>query len=78
MTVLAATMRGMSSLAHKIDAERRMRGLLDSGGLPQPDSVEYGVACVRFFFEPQKVCVVVDLDDPDDENGDEGEGAGAG
>lgn len=53
----------MSSLARKLQAEHRMRELLLSADLPQPDVVEFGDACVRFFFEPQKVCVVVDLDD---------------
>jgi hypothetical protein len=60
---LATTITAMSSLAHKIRAEHRMRELLISADLPQPDAVEYGDACVRFFFEPQKVCVVVDIDD---------------
>jgi hypothetical protein len=65
-------MQRMSSLARKIEAEHRMRELLDSGGLPQPDCVEYGFACVRFLFEAQMVCVIVDLDDVEAE----GEGVG--
>jgi hypothetical protein len=60
---LATRIMVMSSLPRKLQAEHRMRELLLSADLPQPDAVEYGDACVRFFFEPQKVCVVVDLDD---------------
>ncbi|HTU29870.1 MAG TPA: hypothetical protein VMF07_10835 [Solirubrobacteraceae bacterium] len=62
----------MPSLAQKIEVEHRMRELLLSADLPQPAAVEYGHACVRFFFEPQKVCVVVDVVDPDKKGGDTG------
>jgi hypothetical protein len=57
---------GMATLAQKIDAERRMRELLEQGGLPQPDRVEYGFTCIRLFFEDTKHLVVIDIDDPDD------------
>jgi len=56
----------MATLAQKIDAERRMRELLEQGGLPQPDRVEYGFTCIRLFFEDTKHLVVIDIDDPDD------------
>lgn len=55
----------MASLAEKIRAEHRMRELLQHADLPQPDAVEYGYTCVRFFFGPRMVCVIVDLDDPE-------------
>lgn len=54
----------MATLAQKIQAEKRMRDLLEENGMPQPDHVEYGFACIRLFFEPNKVVVVVDIDDP--------------
>jgi hypothetical protein len=57
----------MATLAQKIECEERMRNLLRENGLPEPDGVEYGFTCVRFFFEDQATCVVVDIDNPDDE-----------
>jgi hypothetical protein len=62
----------MPSLAKQIEIEHQMRELLLSADLPPPAAVEYGYACVRFFFEPQKVCVVVDLDDAEGERGSTG------
>jgi hypothetical protein len=56
----------MATLAQKIDSERRMRELLDRGGLPQPDRVEYGFTCIRLIFEEPKLVVVIDIDDPGD------------
>jgi hypothetical protein len=64
----------MATLAQKIEAEKKMRDLLEEGGLPQPDYVEYGFTCIRFFFEETKTVVVVDIDEPeDDENADPSE-----
>ena len=54
---------GMATLAQKIEAENRMRTLLEESGLPQPDHVEYGCGCIRFFYEAEKVMVVIDIDD---------------
>lgn len=53
------------TMEEKFEAERRFLDLLSANGLPQPDAVEYGYACLRFFFEESKTCVVVDLE-PDD------------
>lgn len=53
------------TLAAKIEAEHRLRELLRSEGMPQPDEVEYGYTCVRFYFHESKTCVVVDLDEDD-------------
>lgn len=50
------------TLQAKIEAEQRLRDLLESQGLPQPDAVEYGYTCVRFFFFESRACVIVDLD----------------
>ncbi len=57
-------LRGMATLAQKIEAEKRMRDLLADGGLPQPDHVEYGFTCIRLFFEDTKTVVVIDIDEP--------------
>jgi hypothetical protein len=57
------------TLAAKIEAEHRLRELLRSEGMPQPDEVEYGFTCVRFIFYESKTCVVVDLDADDSDNG---------
>ena len=56
----------MATLAQKIEAESRMRDLLEENGLPQPDYVEYGFACIRLFFNETKHVVVIDIDDPED------------
>ena len=56
----------MATLRKKIDAERRMRELLESGGLPEPDVVEYDDDCIRLFFEATKTVVVIDLGDEAD------------
>ncbi len=55
----------MATLAQKIKTEKRMRELLEHGGLPQPDYVEYGFTCIRLFFEDTKTVVVIDIDEPD-------------
>jgi hypothetical protein len=56
----------MATFAQKIDTEQRMRTLLEQGGLPQPDMVEYGSTCIRLFFEDSKTVVVIDIDEPPD------------
>jgi hypothetical protein len=53
----------MATIGQKREAERRMQELLESGGLPQPDSVEYGETCIRLFWHEPKLVVVVDIDD---------------
>jgi hypothetical protein len=57
---------GMATLAQKIEAEERMRTLLEESGLPQPDMVEYGFTCIRLFFHDTKTVVVIDIDQPED------------
>ncbi len=59
----------MASLARKIDAERRMRDLLEMEGIPPPDAVEYGFTCIRMFWTQSKHCVIVDLEDANNEDG---------
>jgi hypothetical protein len=53
----------MAPLSQKVDAERRMRELLESEGLPQPDAIEYGHECIRLFFNESKLVVIIDLDE---------------
>ena len=60
---------GMATLAQKIEAENRMRELLEDSGLPQPDHVEYGYTCIRLFFNQTKQVVVIDIDEPEEGNG---------
>ncbi len=55
----------MATLAQKIEAEKRMRDLLEDNGLPQPDRVEYGFTCIRLFFNRTKHVVVIDIDEPE-------------
>lgn len=52
----------MAPLEQKINAERKVRELLESSELPQPDAVEYGYECIRLFFNEPKVVLIVDLD----------------
>ena len=56
----------MATLAQKMEPEKRMRGLLEESGLPQPDHVEYGFTCIRLFFDSTKQVVVIDIDEPED------------
>lgn len=32
--------------------------------MPQPDEVEYGHTCIRFFWHEPKVVLVIDIDEP--------------
>jgi hypothetical protein len=54
----------MATLAEKIHCERDAREMLQRGGLPDPDRVEYGHTCIRLFWEETKVVLVVDIDKP--------------
>jgi hypothetical protein len=54
----------MATLKQKIDAERRMRDLIDKERMPEPDRVEYGYTCIRLFWEAARAVVVVDIDPP--------------
>ena len=56
----------MATLKQKIQAEQSGRAMLEKGGLPPPDAVEYGYTCIRLIFEEPKLCVVVDIDEPPD------------
>lgn len=56
----------MATLAQKIAAETRTRDWFAQHGLPEPDYVEYGFTCIRFFFTDAKVVFVLDIDEPED------------
>jgi hypothetical protein len=56
----------MATLAQKIEAEKRMRDLLDENGLPQADHVEYGFTCIRLFFNETKHLIIIDISKPED------------
>src|SRR5690348_3846082 len=66
---ISAMFPGMATLAQKIEAENRMRELLEDSGLPQPDHVEYGYTCIRLFFNQTKQVVVIDIDEPEEGGG---------
>lgn len=65
-------LRGMATLKEKIMVEAQVRELLARNGLPEPDEVEYGYTCIRLFFNEPKTVLIVDIDEPPDEEGDEG------
>lgn len=52
----------MASLERKIEAEQRIRELLENGDLPQPDEIEHGEECIRLSFYETKVVVIVELE----------------
>jgi hypothetical protein len=54
----------MATLKEKIAAERSGRDMLKQGGMKQPDHVEYGNTCIRFFWDKEKVVLVIDIDEP--------------
>ena len=55
----------MATLKQKMEAEAQMRELLEDGGLPQPDEIEYGHTCIRLFWHDTKSVVVIDIDEPE-------------
>jgi hypothetical protein len=54
----------MATLKQKIAAERAARSMLEDGGLPQPDEVEYGYTCIRLIWHQEKRVVIVQIDEP--------------
>jgi hypothetical protein len=57
------TLRHMGPSARHLIAERRFRELLEANGLDAPDRVEYDLEEMVFFWEEQKLAVVVELGD---------------
>ncbi len=62
----------MAPIDIKQRAERRMRELLNSVGLPEPDEVQYGHRSIRLMWHDRKVAVVVDVSEFDEFDGNEG------
>lgn len=56
----------MATLKQKIQAEHKMRELLEHEGMPEPDEVEYGHGCIRLVFDEPKIVLVIDIDQPED------------
>ena len=54
----------MATLEQKVEAETRMRAMLKAQEMPQPDEVQYGEGCIRLLWHEQKICLVIDIDDP--------------
>lgn len=54
----------MATLTQKLAAERKIRELIETEGLPQPSRIEYGHTCIRLFWEESKVVLVIDIDEP--------------
>ena len=57
----------MATLAKKIEVEKAAREMLADNDLPPPDRIEYGFTCIRLIWNDLKTCVVIDIDDPPDE-----------
>lgn len=53
----------MATIKQKIEAEQRVRELVEREGLPLPDRVEYGHTCIWLLWEEQQVAVRVDIDE---------------
>jgi hypothetical protein len=53
----------MATLEQKIKAELKLREMVDSEGLPDPDHIEYGHTCIRAIWLESKVALVIDIDD---------------
>ena len=53
----------MATHQQKLACEERVRALLSAGGLPQPDSIEFGNTCIWVFFNEPKTCLRIDIDE---------------
>jgi hypothetical protein len=53
----------MTSLAMKIKAERRMRELLEEGGMRPPDLIQYGESTITVYWHGADSAVMVEIDD---------------
>jgi hypothetical protein len=54
----------LATLRQKRKAEQDARAMLDDHGLPQPDEVEYGEACIRLLWHEEKLVLVIDITHP--------------
>jgi hypothetical protein len=57
---------GMATLAQKIKCEQKVRAMIESSGLPEPDEIEYGYTCIWVIWEEPKLALRIDIDtDPE-------------
>jgi hypothetical protein len=54
----------MATLKQKVAAERKIRELIESEGLPEPSRIEYGHTCIRLIWDESKLVLAVDIDEP--------------
>ncbi|HUE28570.1 MAG TPA: hypothetical protein VMP89_17485 [Solirubrobacteraceae bacterium] len=54
----------MATLEQKIVAERDALDLIERYGLPEPDDVEYGCACIRLIWWEPKAALIIQIDPP--------------
>jgi hypothetical protein len=60
---MSGTLGHMDPSGRHLTAERRFRELLQANGLDAPDRVEYDPEELVFFWEEQKLAVVVEIGD---------------
>jgi hypothetical protein len=53
----------MAHLTRKIETERRLREILDDGGIPQPDEIEYGETSIRCLWRDVRKAMIIDIAD---------------
>jgi hypothetical protein len=56
--------RRLATLRQKKKAEQNARAMLDDHGIPQPDEVEYGEACIRLLWHEEKLALVIGISEP--------------
>lgn len=54
----------MATYTQKIEAEHKIRELIEREGLPMPDRIEYGYTCIRLLWFEPKLALVIDIDEP--------------
>lgn len=61
----AGNLRCMPSDPNREDAVRRFLALVENASLPVPDEIEHWSGEIAFFWNDQKLCVIVELDGDD-------------
>lgn len=56
----------MATMRDRGEAERDVRRLLESQGLPAPDEVEHRESEIVLLWHESKLALVIDLDEPPD------------
>lgn len=55
----------MATLAQKISCEQKVRAIIERGGLPEPDEIEYGSTCIWVLWYEPKLALQIDVDRSD-------------